>query len=112
MINKEKAKRHIDDIKSKGSAILDKVEVKSNEVKSKVKEIVNEGNARRIVVRKDGRQLAEFPLLLGGGGAAAAIVLAPTLTAIAAIAALASDITVVIERDAADSSDVEVIVKD
>lgn len=112
MINTGQAKRHIEDIKSKGSALLDQVEVKSNQLKSKIREVVSEGNARRIVVRKDGRELADFPLLLGGGGAVAAVVLAPTLTAVAAIAALASDITVIIERDTEDSTDVEVIVKD
>ena len=112
MIKTEKAKRHFDEIKSKGSELLGQVEVKGSQLKSKVREIVNEGNARRIVIRKEGRELAEFPLILGSGGVVAAVVLAPTLTAIAAIATLASNISVVIERDAADSTDVELVVKD
>ena len=112
MINTEKARRQIDAIKSKGSALLDQVEVKSKGLTGKIREIVAEGNARRIVIRKDGRQVADFPLLLGGSGTIAALALAPYLTAIAAIVALASDVSVVIERDDSDSADVELIVKD
>lgn len=112
MIDTERAKRHIHDIKAKGSELLEQVEVTSSGLKSKIRELVDEGRARRIVIRKDDRELADFPLLLGGGGAAAAIVLAPTLTAIAAIVTLASDIRIIIERDTDESTDVEVIVKD
>ena len=112
MINAEKTRCHIDDIRSKSSALLDRVEVKSKGLTNKIREIVAEGNARRIVISKDDREIANFPLLLGGGGTVAAVVLAPTLTAVAAIVALASEITVVIERNDTDSGDVELIVKD
>ena len=119
MISKEQAQKHIEDLKNKGRELFDKVDadqikVKSSQLVDKLREIIKEGKARRIIIRKDDRILLEFPLLLGGGGTVAALALAPTLTAIGAIAALATDITVVIERQETtdSSSEIEVIVKD
>jgi len=46
----------------------------------------------------------EFPLSVGVGGATAAIVLAPTLAAVGAFAALVSEVEVVIERPVDDDA--------
>ena len=56
--------------------------------------IVHEGNVRRIVVKHDGRTVAEFPLTAGVVG----VVIAPVLAAVAAIAAMLKDCTIEIER--------------
>ncbi|MFN2216558.1 MAG: DUF4342 domain-containing protein [Anaerolineales bacterium] len=62
---------------------------------ARIKELIRQGNIRRIILKnKDGSILMEFPLTLGVVGA----VLAPTLAAIGAIAALISEVTVVIEK--------------
>ena len=61
-------------VKAEGSAALDKL-----------KEIVHEGNVRRVRVRQGERTIAEFPLTAGVVGA----VLAPALAAIGALVALA-----------------------
>jgi hypothetical protein len=62
---------------------------------ARIKELIRQGNIRRIILKnKDGGVLMEFPLTLGVVGA----VFAPTLTAIGAIAALISEVTVVIEK--------------
>ena len=63
-------------------------------VVEKVKNIVHEGNVRRVVVKQDGRTVAEFPLTVGVVGA----VLAPVLAAIGALVALIKDCTIEIER--------------
>jgi len=68
-------------------------------VVARVKTLVHEGNVRRIVVRHEGRTVAEFPLTVGVVGA----VLAPVVAAIAAIAALLKDCTLEVERG--DESD-------
>jgi len=58
---------------------------------------VNEGNVRRITIQnKDGKTIVEVPLTVGVVGA----VLAPPLAAIGAIAALVTDCTITVERDA------------
>ena len=62
---------------------------------ARVKELVREGNVRRIRVKNDeGRVLLEFPLTVGIVGVA----LIPIWVALGAIAALAADYTVEIER--------------
>jgi uncharacterized protein DUF4342 len=60
----------------------------------KVKQIVHEGNVRRVVVKHEGLTVAEFPLTAGVVGA----VLAPVLAAIGALVALMKDCTIEIER--------------
>lgn len=62
---------------------------------AKVKELVREGNVRRIKVKNDeGRTLLEIPLTVGVVGMA----LIPVWVALGAIAALAADYTLEIER--------------
>ena len=60
----------------------------------KIKELVREGNVRRVIIEHEGRSVAEFPLTAGVVGA----VLAPALAAIAAVVALVKDCTIKIER--------------
>jgi Domain of unknown function (DUF4342) len=59
-----------------------------------VKKLLQEGNVRRVIIKQDGRSIAEFPLTVGVVGA----VLAPVLAAIGAIAAVLTECTVEVER--------------
>ena len=69
-------------------------ELSGDEVVAKVKELVHEGNIRRITIKnEEGKTLIEIPLTLGVVGA----VIAPQLAAIGAIAALVADCTIVVE---------------
>ncbi len=62
---------------------------------STVKELVRQGNIRRISVHnKEGRSLIDIPLTAGVVGA----VLLPTLAALGAIAALVTECSIVVER--------------
>lgn len=64
---------------------------------AKVKEIVQEGNVRRITIKdKDGKSMAEFPLTIGVVGA----LLLPVFAAIGVIAALVTECTIAVEREA------------
>ena len=70
--------------------------VNGEELIGKVKNLINEGNVRRIIIKnKDGKQLIELPLTIGVVGA----VLAPVLAAVGAIAALVTECTIVVERE-------------
>jgi uncharacterized protein DUF4342 len=73
-------------VKAEGSAVLDKL-----------RDIVREGNVRRVRVRQGDRTIAEFPLTAGVVGA----VFAPALAAIGALVALAKDCTIEVEREPA-----------
>lgn len=70
--------------------------VNGEELLTKVKQVIKEGNVRRITVKnKDGKTIVELPLTIGVVGAA----LAPILAAVGAIAALVTECTIVVERD-------------
>ncbi len=88
----------------KASTRFQEFKVKGNQLVEKVREIVEEGNARRVIIRKEDRVLLEFPLSVGVDGTAAALLLAPTLAAVGAVAALVSDVHVVIEKHEADEA--------
>jgi hypothetical protein len=69
--------------------------VNGEELLGKIKQLIHEGNIRRIIIKdKDGKILIEFPLTFGVVG----LVLAPTLAAVGAIAALVSEATIVVEK--------------
>lgn len=62
---------------------------------AKIKEMLREGNIRRVMIKnEEGRVLVDIPLTLGVVGA----LLAPQLAAIGAIAALVTHCTIVVER--------------
>ena len=70
--------------------------VQGEKVLNKVKELVKEGNVRKISIHeKDGRELMSFPLSLGVVGA----VFAPVLAAVGALAALFGECSITVERE-------------
>jgi len=78
---------------------FEEIKLEGSQLVDKVKELAKESKTKRITIIKDGKTLADFPLYLGLGGSVAAVMLQPHLAAIGAIAALATDVTVRIERD-------------
>jgi hypothetical protein len=69
--------------------------VSGDEILSKVKEIIKEGNARRIIIKNEKDvTIMEFPLTVGAIG----VVLAPIYAAIGTLAALAMKCTIVVEK--------------
>jgi CBS domain-containing protein len=74
--------------------------VSADETVAKVKEIVAEGNVRRIIIQtEEGKTLIEFPLTIGVAAAAGVLLLAPLLAALGVLAAIVTDLTIVVERD-------------
>jgi len=69
--------------------------VSGEDIIEKIKEVIKEGNARRIIIKnEDGESVAEFPLTIGAVGA----LVAPILAAVGAIAALLTKCTIVVEK--------------
>ena len=74
---------------------VDEYQVTGDNLLGKVKELVHEGNIRRIIIKnEEGKRLIEIPLTLGVVG----IALLPVWAAIGAIAALVTDCTIVVEK--------------
>jgi CBS domain-containing protein len=70
-------------------------QVSGDRLVAKIKELVHEGNIRRIVIKnEEGRALIDIPLTLGVVGA----FLAPQLAAIGAVAALVTQSTIIVEK--------------
>lgn len=72
------------------------IQVKGGELIDRVKTLIHEGNVRRVVIKQGEETIVEFPLTLGVVGA----VLVPMLAAAGAIAALVTDCTIEVEREA------------
>ncbi len=79
----------------------EELNISGEDVMSTVKNLVHQGNIRRItIVNKDGRTLLEIPLTLGVVGA----LLLPTLAALGALAAIVTECKIVVERIDEDST--------
>jgi len=69
--------------------------VNGDEILAKIKQLIHEGNIRRIIIRdRQGNTYVEIPLTIGVAGA----ILAPALAGIGAIAALVNEATIVVEK--------------
>ena len=69
--------------------------VKGDQVVTKLKELLHEGNVRHIVIKNDdGKVLIEFPVTIGLAGA----LLLPVWAAVGAIAAMVTNCTIEVER--------------
>lgn len=70
--------------------------VNGEELMQRVKQLIHEGNVRRIIIKnKEGKTMIEMPVTIGVVGA----VLAPFFAAVGTIAALATECTIVVVRD-------------
>ena len=81
--------------KAKTTSSTEEMQISTEHLVEKVKELVREGNVRRIVVKKDDKILLNIPLTL----AAVGIVAAPMLAALSTLAALFTSCTLEIEKD-------------
>lgn len=73
----------------------DEFKIDGKEVVGKVKELIREGNVRRIIIKNEsGKTIMELPLTVGVVGA----VLAPMLAAVGAATALLTSCTIIVEK--------------
>ncbi|HYG84180.1 MAG TPA: DUF4342 domain-containing protein [Verrucomicrobiae bacterium] len=69
--------------------------ISGDQLLAKVKELINEGNVRRIIIKdRNDKILMEFPVTIGVIGA----VFAPILAAVGAVAALVTECTIIVKR--------------
>ena len=74
---------------------VEEIKVTGDQLVKKVKELVKEGNVRRIIIKQKGKRILEIPLTLAVIGVA----FAPLLAAVGALAALVTECTLEVERD-------------
>lgn len=78
--------------------------VSGTDVVKKIKELIKEGNIRKITIKdKGGKTFAEFPLTIGVVGT----VILPVVAAIGTIIALVAECTISVEREEDDKEVIE-----
>ena len=81
----------------------EEIVVAGGELVERVKQLVREGNVRRLVVRKaSGEVLLEIPLTAGVAVGGAVTLLAPVLAALGALAALLTEVKLEVVRSGGD----------
>jgi hypothetical protein len=76
----------------------EKFTVSGSQIVDKVKQLVHEGNVRRVRLIHDGKTIFEIPLTVGAPVVVAGIIWAPLLAAIGAFAALVTECTIEVEK--------------
>lgn len=76
----------------------EKFTVSGSQLIDKIKQLIHEGNIRRVRVLHEGRPLLEIPLSIGAPAAAVGILVAPVLAALGAFAALVTECTIEVEK--------------
>lgn len=78
---------------------VEELKINGEDLVAKVKELIHEGNIRRIIIKnEEGRILIEVPLTVGVVGGVIGAALFPVIAAVGAIGALVAHMTIIIER--------------
>ncbi len=76
----------------------EKFTVSGSQLVDKVKQLVHEGNIRKVRLLHEGKIVFEIPLSIGAPAAAIGILVAPVLAALGAFAALVTECTIEVEK--------------
>ena len=76
----------------------EKFTVSGSQIVEKVKQLIHEGNIRKVRLLHEDRTILEIPLSIGAPAAALGILAAPVLAAIGAFAALVTECTIEVEK--------------
>ncbi|MFH1775207.1 MAG: DUF4342 domain-containing protein [Chloroflexota bacterium] len=76
----------------------EKFTVSGSQLVEKVKELIREGNVRKVRLIHGDKAVLELPLMVGASAAALGVMLAPVLAALGAFAALVTDCTLEVEK--------------
>lgn len=87
----------------------EEIEVAGNEVVGRVKELIEQGNVRRIIVRNaEDRVLLEIPLTAGVVAGGAMVAFLPALAALGAFAALVARVKIEVIREIKEGEDLSI----
>ncbi len=87
---------------------VEEIEVAGNDLVARVKELIEEGNVRRLIIRKpDGDVLMEVPLTASVVVGGAAVVFAPLFAALGALAAFLTQLKIEVVRIPEEEAEAE-----
>ncbi len=78
--------------------VKERFTVSGNQLVDKVKQLIHEGNIRKVRLLHKDKTLLEIPLSVGAPAAAVGIIAVPVLAAVGAFAALVSECTIEVEK--------------
>jgi repressor of nif and glnA expression len=101
--------RDVDHATEEGEGtFIEQIEIAASELVDRTKELIEEGNVRRIIIRsQDDEVLLEVPLTAGVVVGGAVTIVAPVLAALGALAALLTRVKIEVVRTKQDETDVE-----
>ncbi len=76
----------------------EKFNVSGTELIEKIKQLIHEGNIRKVRLLHKDKTIFEIPLTIGAPAAAAVVLAAPLLAALGAFAALVTECTIEVEK--------------
>lgn len=76
----------------------EKFTVSGDKLVEKIKQLIHEGNIRKVRLLHGERTVLEIPLSIGAPAAAIGIIAAPVLAALGAFAALVTECTIEVEK--------------
>jgi Domain of unknown function (DUF4342) len=85
---------HTENIEQRAGYNIEELQVMGEQLLSRVKELVHEGNVRRIAIKQDGNTILEIPLTVGIAG----VLLAPVWAAIGVLGALLAQCSIEVVR--------------
>ena len=92
-----------DEPEKKDATWTEEMIVAGSELIERIKQLVAEGNVRRLIIRKpSGEDLLEIPLTAGVVAGGAMILMAPVLAAVGALAALLAEVRLEVVRGKPD----------
>jgi hypothetical protein len=107
---------HINGSEPMSKTIFEEFKVAGEDLVKRVKELIREGNVRKLVIKnKKGEKLLDTSLTFGASGIGALIWLTPFIAAVTFVALMVTEATIVVERDATydekevEAEDIEVV---
>ncbi|NJM67861.1 MAG: DUF4342 domain-containing protein [Acaryochloris sp. RU_4_1] len=87
------------DVNSSSPIRVEEFKLSSSTVITKIKQLIQQGNVRKIIVKTDaGRSLVEIPLTVGVIGGVFGTITAPLLTVLGVVGIFAARLTIVVEK--------------
>jgi len=85
---------HTENIEQRSGYNIEELQVMGEQLLSRIKDIVHEGNVRRIIIKQEGNTILEIPLTFGIAG----VLLAPVWAAIGVLGALLAQCSIEVVR--------------
>jgi hypothetical protein len=82
------------DVEQKAGYGVEELQVVGEQLLARVKELVHQGNVRRVIIKQEGRTILEIPLTVGVAG----VVLAPIWAAVGVLGALIAQCSIEVIR--------------